>query len=135
MVDMVEEHGDCTSFSPFLTMKSGAKPSHWSWTMGDCRATSSAPTVGPRPPGRPESLRPEDSSSLKPFGTLRPLFPRFFGAFLDLGKWPSRRMPMITTMAQPSNQRKYSTFGDRRSEQKRKNCHLSAEWARECSQS
>ena len=72
MVDMVEEHGDCTSFSPFLTMKSGAKPSHWSWTMGDCRATSSAPTVGPRPPGRPESLRPEDSSSLKPFGTQPP---------------------------------------------------------------
>ena len=132
---MVEEHGDCTSFSPFLTMKSGAKPSHWSWTMGDCRATSSAPTVGPRPPGRPESLRSEDSSSLKPFGTHSPLFPRFFRAFLGVGKWPSRRMPMITTMALPSNQRKYSTFGDRRSEQKRKNRHLSAEWARECSQS
>ena len=86
MVDMVEEHGDCTSFSPFLTMKSGAKPSHWSWTMGDCRATSSAPTVGPRPPGRPESLRPEDSSSLEPFGTLIPLFPRFLEPFLKMAQ-------------------------------------------------
>ena len=83
MVDMVEEHGDCTSFSPFLTMKSGAKPSHWSWTMGDCRATSSAPAVGPRPPGRPESLRSEDSSSLKPFGTI---FRDFLEPFLKMAQ-------------------------------------------------
>ena len=45
--------------------------SHWSWTMGDCRNTSSAPTVGPRPPGRPESLTPEH---LKLLGE-NPFFP------------------------------------------------------------
>ena len=33
--------------------------SHWSWTMGHCRSTSSAPTVGQRPPRGPESLTPE----------------------------------------------------------------------------
>ena len=49
---------------PWWRSKETAPPSHlvashWSWTMGHCRSTSSAPTVGQRPPRSPESLTPE----------------------------------------------------------------------------